>query len=108
MGRGGNRFLEHWHHRQLVLDDGRMLAWIAMLDREPGCVDCFRLDGVAVHPSIGVPLLVASGHPDAELRMRSGDVLDGPSREVLLELPFQKAGQEEMVMEVQFPVTRAA
>jgi len=34
--------------------------------------------------------------------------IDGPSREVLLELPFQKPGQEEMVMEVQFPVTKAA
>lgn len=34
--------------------------------------------------------------------------IDGPSREVLLELPFQKPGQEEMVMEVQFPVTKVA
>jgi DNA-binding transcriptional MerR regulator len=34
--------------------------------------------------------------------------IDGPSREVLLELPFQKPGQEEMVMEVQFPVTKAS
>jgi DNA-binding transcriptional MerR regulator len=34
--------------------------------------------------------------------------IDGPSREVLLELPFQRPGQEEMVMEVQFPVTQAA
>ncbi|WP_395021688.1 MerR family transcriptional regulator [Dongia sp.] len=34
--------------------------------------------------------------------------IDGPSREVLLELPFQRPGQEEMVMEVQFPVTKAA
>jgi effector-binding domain-containing protein len=34
--------------------------------------------------------------------------IDGPSREVLLELPFQRPGQEEMVMEIQFPVTRAA
>jgi DNA-binding transcriptional MerR regulator len=32
----------------------------------------------------------------------------GPSREVLLELPFQQPGREEMVMEVQFPVTQAA
>ncbi|GAB2178466.1 MerR family transcriptional regulator [Dongia sp. agr-C8] len=34
--------------------------------------------------------------------------IDGPSREVLLELPFRRPGQDEMVMEVQFPVTRAA
>lgn len=34
--------------------------------------------------------------------------IDGPSREVLLELPFQRPGQEEMVVEVQFSVTRAA
>jgi DNA-binding transcriptional MerR regulator/effector-binding domain-containing protein len=34
--------------------------------------------------------------------------IDGPSREVLLELPFQRPGQEEMVMEIQFPVTKAA
>jgi DNA-binding transcriptional MerR regulator len=34
--------------------------------------------------------------------------IDGPSREILLELPFQRPGQEEMVMEVQFPVTQAA
>ena len=33
----------------------------------------------------------------------------GPSREVLLELPaFQRPGQEEMLMEIQFPVTKAA
>jgi DNA-binding transcriptional MerR regulator len=32
----------------------------------------------------------------------------GPSREVLLELPFQQPGQEEMVMEIQFPVIKAA
>jgi DNA-binding transcriptional MerR regulator len=32
----------------------------------------------------------------------------GPCREVFLELPFQKPGQEEVVMEIQFPVTRAA
>jgi DNA-binding transcriptional MerR regulator len=32
----------------------------------------------------------------------------GPSREVLLELPaFQRPGQEDMVMEIQFPVTQA-
>jgi DNA-binding transcriptional MerR regulator len=35
--------------------------------------------------------------------------ISGPSREVLLELPaFQRPGQEEMVMEIQFPVTKAA
>jgi DNA-binding transcriptional MerR regulator len=35
--------------------------------------------------------------------------IDGPSREVLLELPaFQRPGQEDMVMEIQFPVTKAA
>ena len=34
--------------------------------------------------------------------------INGPSREVLLELPFQRPGQEEMVMEIQFPVTKAA
>ena len=33
--------------------------------------------------------------------------IDGPSREVLLQLPLQGPGQE-MVMEVQFPVTQAA
>ena len=35
--------------------------------------------------------------------------ITGPSREVLLELPaFQRLGQEDMVMEIQFPVTQAA
>jgi DNA-binding transcriptional MerR regulator len=35
--------------------------------------------------------------------------ITGPSREVLLELPaFQRPGQEDMVMEIQFPVTKAA
>jgi DNA-binding transcriptional MerR regulator len=34
--------------------------------------------------------------------------IDGPSREVLLQLPFQGPGREEGVMEIQFPVTRAA
>jgi DNA-binding transcriptional MerR regulator len=33
--------------------------------------------------------------------------IDGPSREVLLELPFERPGQD-MVMEVQFPVIKAA
>jgi DNA-binding transcriptional MerR regulator len=35
--------------------------------------------------------------------------ITGPSREVLLELPaFQRPGLEDMVMEIQFPVTKAA
>jgi DNA-binding transcriptional MerR regulator len=35
--------------------------------------------------------------------------ITGPSREVLLELPaFQHPGQEDMVMEIQFPMTKAA
>lgn len=34
--------------------------------------------------------------------------IDGPSREVFLELPFQRPGQEDSVMEIQFPVAKAA
>lgn len=34
--------------------------------------------------------------------------IDGPSREVFLELPFQHPDQEGSVMEIQFPVARAA
>jgi DNA-binding transcriptional MerR regulator len=32
----------------------------------------------------------------------------GPCREVFLEAPFQKPGQEDVVIEIQFPVTKAA
>jgi DNA-binding transcriptional MerR regulator len=34
--------------------------------------------------------------------------IDGPSREVFLELPFQRADQENSVMEIQFPVAKVA
>jgi DNA-binding transcriptional MerR regulator len=38
----------------------------------------------------------------------NGYAMAGPSREVFLELPFQRPEQEEIVMEIQFPVTKAA
>ncbi|NJO33472.1 MAG: MerR family transcriptional regulator [Rhodospirillales bacterium] len=38
----------------------------------------------------------------------NGYSMAGPSREVFLELPFQRPDQEEIVMEIQFPVTKAA
>lgn len=34
--------------------------------------------------------------------------IDGPSREVFLELPFQRPDQTNLVMEIQFPVAKAA
>lgn len=34
--------------------------------------------------------------------------IDGPSREIFLELPFQRPDREDSVMEIQFPVARAA
>ena len=34
--------------------------------------------------------------------------IDGPGREVFLELPFQRPDQDNAVMEIQFPVARAA
>jgi effector-binding domain-containing protein len=34
--------------------------------------------------------------------------IDGPCREVLLEMPFADPGKEEAVMEIQFPVCKAA
>jgi DNA-binding transcriptional MerR regulator len=38
----------------------------------------------------------------------NGYRIDGPSREVFLELPFQRPDQENSVMEIQFPVAKAA
>jgi DNA-binding transcriptional MerR regulator/effector-binding domain-containing protein len=38
----------------------------------------------------------------------NGFTIAGPGREVFLELPFQRDGQAETVMEIQFPVARAA
>jgi DNA-binding transcriptional MerR regulator len=38
----------------------------------------------------------------------NGYTMAGPSREVFLELPFQRPEQEDIVMEIQFPVTKAA
>jgi DNA-binding transcriptional MerR regulator len=38
----------------------------------------------------------------------NGYAMAGPSREVFLELPFQRPDQEDIVMEIQFPVTKAA
>ncbi len=38
----------------------------------------------------------------------NGYAMAGPSREVFLELPFQRPEQEDIVMEIQFPVTKAA
>jgi DNA-binding transcriptional MerR regulator/effector-binding domain-containing protein len=38
----------------------------------------------------------------------NGYGISGPSRELFLELPFQQPGQDDTVMEIQFPVTRAA
>jgi hypothetical protein len=69
MGRGSHKFLEHWHHRSVDLDDGRVLAWVAMLDREPGRAECFRVDDTPIHPTIGAELLRASGHADGRLVM---------------------------------------
>jgi len=81
MGRYGrsHRFLEQWHRRRLVLDDGRTLSWITMANVEPHRVECLAVDGVPVHPSIGVRLLAAAGHPDAELAS-PGETAFGPGR----------------------------
>lgn len=38
----------------------------------------------------------------------NGYTVTGPCREVFIEVPFQKPGQEDVVMEIQFPVTKAA
>jgi effector-binding domain-containing protein len=38
----------------------------------------------------------------------NGYAMAGPSREVFLELPFQRPDKAESVMEIQFPVTKAA
>lgn len=38
----------------------------------------------------------------------NGYRISGPCREVFLEVPFQKPGQEDVVIEIQFPVTKAA
>jgi DNA-binding transcriptional MerR regulator len=37
----------------------------------------------------------------------NGYTVVGPCREVFIEVPFQKPGQEDVVMEIQFPVTKA-
>jgi hypothetical protein len=75
VGRGGHRFREHWHRRSFELDDGRTLTWVAMLDRQPGRVECFAVDGQPVHPAVGGRLLDACGHPDADLRRPSETAL---------------------------------
>jgi DNA-binding transcriptional MerR regulator len=38
----------------------------------------------------------------------NGYGIDGPSREVFIELPFQRPDREDVVMEIQFPVAKAA
>ena len=38
----------------------------------------------------------------------NGYAIAGPSREVFLELPFRRPDQDDAVVEIQFPVTRAA
>lgn len=38
----------------------------------------------------------------------NGYGIDGPSREVFLELPFQRPDRQDSVMEIQFPVAKAA
>ena len=38
----------------------------------------------------------------------NGYIIAGPSREVFLELPFRRPDQEDAVVEIQFPVSRAA
>jgi DNA-binding transcriptional MerR regulator len=38
----------------------------------------------------------------------NGYAIAGPSREIFLELPFQRPEQEDAVMEIQFPVTKPA
>jgi len=63
-----------------VLVDGRVLSWIVFANVTPAFVDCFRVDDVPVHWSVGVPLLAASGHADAGLRMPTETVLAGPLR----------------------------
>ena len=59
-----------------MLDDGRVLSWTAMLDRGPGRVACFRLDGRPIHHVEGARLLRASGYPDGALLMPE----EGPAR----------------------------
>jgi hypothetical protein len=67
MGRGGNRFLEHWSDRRLDLPDGRRLTWTAMFGYDPPVAECFRLDGRPIAAADARRLLVAADHPDAEL-----------------------------------------
>ena len=38
----------------------------------------------------------------------NGYAIAGPTREVFLELPIQRPGEDETVVEIQFPVTKAA
>ena len=77
MGRGGHGFKRHWDRRELELVDGTVLSWIAMLDREPGRVECFAVDGQPIHPSVGVAHLATAGHPDAQLRSPDESTLGG-------------------------------
>jgi hypothetical protein len=62
---------DHWHHQQLVLDDGDVLLWLRIDTPPPVWVDAFRpRSRGAIHTADGLALLRAAGHPDAELATR--------------------------------------
>jgi len=69
-------FRQHWHDHSLVHDDGDVLRWL-VIDR-PGArpwVAYYRCDRRGgLHPSQGVAILRAAGHPDADLEQRGDDV----------------------------------
>lgn len=79
MARGGLGFLQYWHDRQLVLDDGEILSW-CVIERPGGApwIAYYRTDRRGgIHETIGHRLLVEHGHPDAALGMRGDHVGTG-------------------------------
>jgi DNA-binding transcriptional MerR regulator len=69
-------------------------------------------------PAVDVLATLARTGPGSETHLATGALglwmeangyrVIGPCREVFLEIPFQKPGEEDVVMEIQFPVTKAA
>ena len=71
--RGRHAFLDHWHDRHLDLPDGDVLRWLIIDDpARPAWVAYCRSDRRGgLHWSVGVAILRAAGHPDADLVQRT-------------------------------------
>ena len=71
MGRGSTHAFDHWHHRELVLEDGDRLTWLVVDSPAPPWADAFRLASRgAITSEQGVELFRGAGHPDADLTTR--------------------------------------